>query len=1396
MGEGGEEDVTVSGVKEPSSVTVSEDAAAAATEKPPAVDSGDTEAQEDGVGGDGEKTPAAESVSGEVKKDGQEEGRVEGSSSENVAAEEGGSGSGGDVMVGVVGSDVYVDGVSLRQFGDGSGEKMSQEAPPASAGGSAAEEGTEKDVRGSDGGGAAVDDMAAEEVKGDAAEEVKGDAVEASDKGTEGEGGVSSMVVESEKGGKSLEGGDGGGQVNDVVDDKASAEVGDPDSDAKGVELGSHVDATPPVEGSSSEGPQAENVAAAEKEQSAQEGSVKEDVEKVETNAVENMGSMEVEVVEEDVRNQKVENQAEGASVAVDSSAAEPHSVVEKAELAMDDVESREVEPSEKDGQDKKVETGVGGTPVAVDSSAGEAHSVVEKAELADDSLKQSKQADESREDSIEHSEVQRSDVPHSEVQNSEAETNTDLKTSSTILKVPNEATTAVEVETVVIASKDHLQDKAEASNSDAVEGAIASSERDSIPTEKDATPQIASKPLEEQTQVAVEGNVTPMDSNDITCPSIEGMDTDAFNENFCFSVEELQATFETVNGSTENGYNAFADPQSLNQSAHLVGGEVTATESKMLFYSEKDKNLIVEECLDQKMSHNSSGTHSKEDDVVMVDALPETESKIPSELNLVAPSNTATLVQVDSNTGQHMKIQELASEGKILEQNLELATVNGSTDTQVLDGGETAKEMDGKSLVHDEAHDVLETGTNAEQSVDEHVDAERACLHEGHHMEVEEQDTDICRRRTAKEKAAGSLPKIYQAKYQLPPEDEGVFSVSDLVWGKVRSHPWWPGQIFDAADASDKAMKYHKKDCFLVAYFGDKTFAWNEASLLKPFRSHFSQVEKVSSSESFQNAVDCALEELSRRVELGLTCSCLSKDIYEKIKFQIVENAGIREESSTRDAVDKSAGADLFDPDKLVEYVRALAQCPSGGADRLELEILKSQLKAFNRLKGYSELPEFLYFEGLENIDGVHVKDEMTEQASSAYEDNGQILSGQESVQTQRSSYNKRKHNLKDGIYPRKKEKSMSELMGETWDSVDDVIGSDGKGDGELISPSSAKRRKGSESFADDLSSPEGRKTISLAKVSATTTCNSKPSFKIGECIQRVASQMTGATSIFKGNNQKLDGSSDGLGVDGSDANFQLSEDADIKKMAVPAEYSSLDELILQLHLVAQDPLKGYSFVNIIASFFSDFRNSVLVDQSDKVAGKRRKSSNSLSGFPETFEFEDMNDTYWTDRVIQNGSEEQPPRKSRKKDNIFVPVILDKPSGRGNSRKRYSEGNYDASAQKPVGYVDENAPAELVMHFPVVDSVPSEANLNKMFKHFGPINESETEVDRDTNRARVVFKKCSDAEAAYGSAPKFNIFGATLVNYQLNYVISVPFKTPPADATQFEEDATLFLQY
>jgi hypothetical protein len=32
--------------------------------------------------------------------------------------------------------------------------------------------------------------------------------------------------------------------------------------------------------------------------------------------------------------------------------------------------------------------------------------------------------------------------------------------------------------------------------------------------------------------------------------------------------------------------------------------------------------------------------------------------------------------------------------------------------------------------------------------------------------------------------------------------------SVGEFVWGKIKSHPWWPGWVYDPSDASELALK------------------------------------------------------------------------------------------------------------------------------------------------------------------------------------------------------------------------------------------------------------------------------------------------------------------------------------------------------------------------------------------------------------------------------------------------------------------------------------------------------------------------------------------------------------------------------------------------------------
>ncbi|CAF1877799.1 BnaC02g03440D [Brassica napus] len=183
----------------------------------------------------------------------------------------------------------------------------------------------------------------------------------------------------------------------------------------------------------------------------------------------------------------------------------------------------------------------------------------------------------------------------------------------------------------------------------------------------------------------------------------------------------------------------------------------------------------------------------------------------------------------------------------------------------------------------------------------------------------------------------------------------------SDLVWGKVSSFPWWPGQVFlDSSVASKKAKKHFKKGAFLVAYFGDCSFAWNDASKIKPFRQHFSQMVEQSDSPEFRNAVGCALEEVSRRVEFGLSCGCVSQEAYERVKTQSVMNAGIREESRVRYGGDEASSAGLFEPAKLVEYMKRLACCPryDESDDKLVFVSNRAQLFAFQQWRSCINFP------------------------------------------------------------------------------------------------------------------------------------------------------------------------------------------------------------------------------------------------------------------------------------------------------------------------------------------------------------------------------------------------------------------------------------------------------
>ncbi|KAL5220003.1 hypothetical protein ABZP36_024716 [Zizania latifolia] len=202
-------------------------------------------------------------------------------------------------------------------------------------------------------------------------------------------------------------------------------------------------------------------------------------------------------------------------------------------------------------------------------------------------------------------------------------------------------------------------------------------------------------------------------------------------------------------------------------------------------------------------------------------------------------------------------------------------------------------------------------------------------------------------------------------ARYNCSFQDEGGrdFAPPQLVWGKVRSHPWWPGQVFDAADASELALQHTRAGAPLVAYFWDKTFAWTSALL--PFRTNFPRLAGQSTMSGFVSAVDAALQEVGRRVEAGLSCACFGISI---AKRQEIENSGVRE-GAYGAVVDGAYMRDMFHGRPFLDYILALGRNPLSGTDSLDLTTAKAQLRALNCSRGLSDLPEFVIFEGIEDV-------------------------------------------------------------------------------------------------------------------------------------------------------------------------------------------------------------------------------------------------------------------------------------------------------------------------------------------------------------------------------------------------------------------------------------------
>ncbi|CAI0459938.1 unnamed protein product [Linum tenue] len=173
-------------------------------------------------------------------------------------------------------------------------------------------------------------------------------------------------------------------------------------------------------------------------------------------------------------------------------------------------------------------------------------------------------------------------------------------------------------------------------------------------------------------------------------------------------------------------------------------------------------------------------------------------------------------------------------------------------------------------------------------------------------------------------------------------------FDVGDMVWGKVKSHPWWPGHIFNEAFATSSVRRTRREGHVLVAFFGDSSYGWFDPAELIPFEPHLAEKSQQTSSRTFTKAVEEAVDEASRRCGLALVCRCRNKCNFRSTNISGYFEVDVPdyEANAVYSAAQIQKARDGFKPSVTLAFLKRLARDPVGG-DPLSIDYIGNKATA-----------------------------------------------------------------------------------------------------------------------------------------------------------------------------------------------------------------------------------------------------------------------------------------------------------------------------------------------------------------------------------------------------------------------------------------------------------------
>ncbi|XP_042002117.1 uncharacterized protein LOC121751435 [Salvia splendens] len=167
--------------------------------------------------------------------------------------------------------------------------------------------------------------------------------------------------------------------------------------------------------------------------------------------------------------------------------------------------------------------------------------------------------------------------------------------------------------------------------------------------------------------------------------------------------------------------------------------------------------------------------------------------------------------------------------------------------------------------------------------------------------------------------------------KFAAKGNDEAVghgFQIGDMVWGKVKSHPWWPGHIYNEVLVPRSVRRGKQEGYVLVAFFGDSSYGWFDPAELIPFEENFAEKSMQTTSRSFLKAVEEAADEIARRSSLGLACRCKNQFSPSSVEGYVVVDDG-DSEAGVYSLSQISKAHDSFRPSDIVSFVHHVALNP-----------------------------------------------------------------------------------------------------------------------------------------------------------------------------------------------------------------------------------------------------------------------------------------------------------------------------------------------------------------------------------------------------------------------------------------------------------------------------------